>query len=79
MINPPFARLGVHIKVLQVIVEIDIPGAQIPPQQRGMGGEDGGDVDFAVFRQRQRYSCEPLMKLGNDDFVFLMRDILCAS
>lgn len=76
MINPPFAGLGVHIKVLQVVVEIDISGTKIPPEQRGMGGEDGGDVNFALFRQRQRHSCKPLMKLGNDGFVFLVRDIL---
>ena len=76
MVNSPFPGLGVHIKVLQVVVEIDISGAEIPSQERGMGGEDGGDVNFALLCQRQRYPCKPLMKLGDDGFVFLVRDIL---
>lgn len=50
MINPPFASLRIHIKILQIIVEIDISSAKIPSQQGGMGGEDGGDINFALFR-----------------------------
>jgi hypothetical protein len=66
MVDPPLARLVIHIKVLQIVVKVYATGAQVPPEQRGVGGEDGGDVNVSFPAQRDSETCLPLVEVGDD-------------
>lgn len=42
MINPSLPRLSIHVKVFQVIIEINIAGTEVPTKKGSVGSEDGG-------------------------------------
>ena len=51
--------------MLQVVVEIAAVRAQVPSQQRGVGGENGGHVQVSASGNHQTHSGEPLVKVGD--------------
>ena len=51
VVDASLAGLRIHVKVLQVVVEIHRSSAEIPAQKRCMGCEDGGDIDSSFLRQ----------------------------
>ena len=46
VVDLPLARLHIHVEVLEVVVEVHSPGAQMPAQQRGVSREHSGDLDI---------------------------------
>jgi len=47
VVYAPFARFVVDVKVLQVVVEIDVPRTQVTAEEGSVGREHGGDVNVA--------------------------------
>jgi hypothetical protein len=71
VVNPSLASLVVHVKVLQVVVEIDASRAEVSAEQGRVGGEDGGHVDMALSAQRNGQTGLPFVEVGNDGLVGL--------
>lgn len=72
MIDTALASLGVDVKVLQVVVEIDRAGAEVPTEKRSVGGEDGGNINTAPLAQRKGDTGEPLVEVGNDSLLLFV-------
>lgn len=51
VVNSALSSLGIHIKVLEVVVEIDGARAKISAEESCMSGEDGGDINSALLAQ----------------------------
>ena len=76
MVYAAFTSLMIDIEILQVVVEIDGPRAQVSSEKCGVCCEDGGDIDMSLAAERNRKPGLPLMKMRNDGFCELMRHIL---
>ena len=76
MVDATLAGLGVHIEPLKVVVEVDGAGAQVSPQKRGVGGEDGGHIDAALLAERQTNAGKPLVEMGDDGLFLLVANVL---
>jgi hypothetical protein len=70
------AGLGVDIKVLQVVVEVDRACAQVPAEEGGVRGEDGRDIDLALFGKGKSNACEPFVELSDYSSLGFSRDEL---
>ena len=51
--------------MLQVVVEVDIAGTEVSPQQSGVGGEDGGHLELAQPAEEEADACQPLVEVGD--------------
>lgn len=58
--------------LIKLVVEVNICGTEIPPQQCGMGCKYCGDGEFPGTRKDQSSSSLPFMELGNDVFTICM-------
>jgi hypothetical protein len=76
VVNASLSGLGIAVKVLQVVVEIDRAGAEITTEEGCVSGENGGDVNSALLAQRKSNTGEPLVELGNDCTLLFVVDIL---
>ena len=76
VVDASLARLGIAVKVLQVVVEIDRAGAEVAAEKGSVSGEDGGHIDLALLTQGESNSRKPLVKLCDDSSFFLVVDIL---
>lgn len=76
MIDTTFPCLCVHVKILQVIVEIHRSGAEISPQERGMCSKYCSDIDSPLFGQWKSYTSQPFVKMGNNCLLSLVGDKL---
>lgn len=76
VVDAALARLGVHVKVLQVVVEVDGAGAEVAPEQRRVRREDGRHVDAALLAEGQGDTREPFVEVGDDGLFLLVRDEL---
>lgn len=76
MVNASLSGLGVAVKVLQVVVEVDRAGAEITTEEGCVGGEDGGHVNSALLAQRKSNTGEPLVELSNDCALLFVVDVL---
>lgn len=45
MVDTALSSLGIDIEELQVVVEINRAGTEIPSQESGMGREDGRNIN----------------------------------
>lgn len=79
VVDAALSSLGIHIEVLQVIVEIDGPCAQVAAEERGVGGEYGGNINSSLLAERQANTSKPLVELSNDCSLLLMVDVLLPS
>lgn len=52
VVDATLASLVVDIKVGEVVVEVDASGTEVPAEEGGVGGEDGGDVECSPPAQR---------------------------
>jgi dihydroorotate dehydrogenase len=52
VVNTTLSSLRIHIKVLQVIVEVDGTSAEIASEQGGMSGKDGSHINFPLLAER---------------------------
>lgn len=76
VVNTTLSSLSVHIKVLEVVVEINRASAKIATKEGGVGGEDGGNVDAALLAEGYCYTCQPLVELDDDGSLLLVEDVL---
>lgn len=56
VIDTTFSSFRIHIKVLQVVVEIDRAGAKISTKKSGVSCENSRNIDSSLFAQRESYS-----------------------
>jgi len=71
--------LLVNVEALQIVVKINRSSAQIAAKQGCVRGEDGGDIDAALFAQGERNSGQPLVEMRNDGSFRVMADVLRPS
>ena len=57
MVDPSFAGLVIDVKVLKIVVKVDGAGAEVSPEESGVGGKDGGDVDATFSAEGQGNTC----------------------
>lgn len=72
VINAALACLGVHVEMLQVVVEIDRTGTEVTAQQCRVRSEYGRDIDLSLFGKRQRDAGQPFVKMRDDRSLFLV-------
>lgn len=70
MINLAFTSFIIHIEQMQTIVKVDTARTQVPTQQGGMRGKNGGHFNLSVFQQQQSNGSHPFMKMSNDCLFF---------
>lgn len=66
MVDLPLARLIVHRKLVQIVVEVRVARAQVPAQQRGVRREHGRHLDAARPQRNQPDAGLPLVELGDN-------------
>jgi hypothetical protein len=49
VVDTATTRLLIDVEALQIVVKINRSSAQIAAKQGGVRGEDGGDIDAALF------------------------------
>ena len=76
MVYASFACFVVDVEILEVVVEIDIAGAEVTTKEGRVGREHGRNVDMSLSTERDGNAGLPLVKVGNDGGVELLRDIL---
>lgn len=76
MVDAALACLMINIKAAEVVVEIHRTCTEVAAEKGGMSREDGGHVDMALAAKRDAHASEPLMEMGDDCSVALMRDKL---
>jgi hypothetical protein len=76
VVDTPTTSLLIDVEALQIVVKINRSSAQIAAKQGGVRGEDGGDIDAALFAQRERNSGQPLVEMRNDGSFRVMADVL---
>lgn len=69
MVDSTLARLMVDVKVLQVVVKVDAASTEVATKERGVGGEDGGDVNLALAAEGNGKTSLPLVEVGDDRSV----------
>jgi len=52
MVNATLSSFSIHVKPLEVVVEVDRSGAEISSEEGGVGGENCGYIDSALFAKR---------------------------
>lgn len=76
VVDAALARLGVDVEVLQVVIEVDGAGAEVAPEEGGVGGEDGRYVDAALLAQGEGDAGEPFVEVGDDGLFLFVGDEL---
>lgn len=76
VVDSSFASLGVTVEILQVVVEVNRPSAEITTKKGGVSSEDCGDVDSSLLAEREGHTCEPLVELCDDSSLFFVVDVL---
>ena len=79
VVDATLASLVVDIKVPEVVVKVDGSSAKVTSEQGSMGGKDGGDVDMTLAAEGNAHTCEPLVEVGNNRRLFLMRHKLWTT
>lgn len=78
VVDAALSRLGVDVKVLEVVVEVNRAGTEISPQKSGMSREDGGNIDSSLLRKGQSHTGQPLVEVSDDGLLLLMAYKLLA-
>lgn len=73
MVDTPLASFMIHVKVLQIVVEINAARAQVPTEQGGVGGKDGRHVNVPLATQGDGETGLPFVEMGNDGRVGFAR------
>lgn len=69
VIDSSFSRLGIHVEMLQIVVEIHRASAEIPAQQSSVGSEDSGDIQAPFLDQRNCHTSLPFMEMSNNSRI----------
>jgi hypothetical protein len=51
--------------ISQVVVEVDISSAEVPAEQCGVRGEDGGHLELPKPTEKEANPCQPLVEVGD--------------
>lgn len=65
VVDLPLACLLVHVELVQVVVEVRVAGAQVPPQQGGVRREHRRHVHVARAQRYQADARLPLVEVGD--------------
>lgn len=76
VIDATLASFMVHIKVLEIVVEVDGTSAEISAEEGCMRCEHSCHIDVALAAKRYGETCLPLMEMGNDSCMCLAGDVL---
>lgn len=76
MIDPTFTSLRIHIKMMEVVIEVNRARAEIPSEEGRMGGEDSRQIHVSLFGQREGNPGEPFMEMGDNGTASLVSDKL---
>lgn len=76
VVNASLTSFRIAVEVLQVVVEVDRAGAEVSSEERGVRGEDGGNIYPALFAEGESNAGEPFVELANDGPFFLVIHIL---
>jgi hypothetical protein len=76
VVDATLSGFGVHVEILQVVVEIDGAGAEVATEKSSVSGEDGGHIDLALLAQGESDTSEPFVELCNDSPFFFVVDVL---
>ena len=76
VIDATLSSFSIHVKPLEVVVEIDRSGAKISSEEGSMCGENCSDIDSTFFAERKSYARQPFMELDYNSAMFLVIDIL---
>lgn len=72
VVDAALSCLGIDVKELEVVVEINGAGTEISPQKSGMGREDGRNINSSLLRKGQSNTGQPFVEMGNDSlFLFV--------
>ena len=66
VVDSSLSSLVIDIKVLQVVVEIDRSGTEVPPQEGSVGGEDGRHVDMTFSTERDGQTGLPFVEVADN-------------
>ena len=69
----------VDIEILQIVVEINGTGTQVPTEKRCMCCEYGSHVDMSLTTKGYGDTCLPFMKVGDDSCCQLTGDVLSVE
>lgn len=53
--------------LVEVVVEVDVPSAEVPAEEGGVGDEHRGHVEVPGPAEDEPYASQPLVKLGYDE------------
>ena len=67
------ASLGINIKILEVVVEVNRPSAKVSSEECSVCSEYGRYVYSSLLSQWQSYPSKPFVEMCNDCFLPLMR------
>ena len=76
VVDASLPSLSIAIEVLEIIIEVDRTGAEVPPKKRGVSRKDCCYIYPSLLRQRQRDSGQPFVEMGNDSLFLFMGDEL---
>ena len=66
MVDLSIAGLFVQIELIQIVVEIDVAGAQVSAQQSGVRREDGRNAQLPHPAQHQTAAGQPFVEMSDD-------------
>jgi hypothetical protein len=72
VVDSSFARFVINIEILQIVVKVDGASAEVSSEERGMGCEDGCDVDATFSAERESDTSKPFVEMSNDGSVGLV-------
>lgn len=61
---------------MQVVVEVDVSGAEVSSEQSSVGGEDCGYIDAPALAKGKGDTCQPFVELYNNGSFRFVGDIL---
>lgn len=76
VIDSTFPSFRIYIKILKIIIEVDRSGAEITPEECGVGGENGCDINATLLAEREGDSRKPFVEMSDDSLFFLVGDKL---
>lgn len=76
MVNTALSSFCVHVKVLEIVVEVDRAGTEVTTEESGVGGEDGRDIHLSLLGQWKGDTREPFVEVSYHSDCGLTRNVL---
>ncbi len=78
VVDPALARFVIDIKVLEVVVKVDAPCAEVSTEKGSVGGEDSGHVDLTLAAEGDGETRLPFVEMGDNGSGQLTGGVLLA-